>query len=221
MSEITDPIQSPITIHRLQYISDGLSSSEQLQNIQAALDAGVRWIQLRFKNADESQRFAVAVRAKAMCDSYQAQLIVNDHVALASRISASGVHLGLTDTAVADARLALQNQLIGGTANTLEDVLQRCDEACDYIGLGPLRFTATKAQLSPHLGLQGYRSITTSLKERRIETPIIAIGGIELRDLEALLSMGIHGLAISGLINRSADKKQLITTLNNILYGNV
>jgi len=110
------------------------------------------------------------------------------------------------------------HKIIGGTANTLEDVLQRATEDCDYIGLGPFRFTSTKENLSPILGLEGYRDILSKLQEQNIPIPVYAIGGIELSDIENLINTGLHGIAVSGLITESP---QLITQLNEKLYVNI
>ena len=94
-----------------------------------------------------------------------------------------------------------ENKIIGGTANTITDVLQRIDEPCDYIGLGPLRFTPTKEKLSPVLGFEGYQTIIDELNERTIEIPkIFAIGGVIFNDIELLQQIGIYGVAVSGQI---------------------
>lgn len=201
---------------KLQYISQGTTVEEQLYNIHQALDNGCDWIQLRFKNASQRQLTTLAEAAKTLCDEYLATFIINDKVDLALQINADGVHLGLNDMRVEEARNALGNhKIIGGTANTLNDILQRIEEKCDYIGLGPFRFTTTKDKLSPTLGLEGYQSIISQMEVDGIEIPVYAIGGIQLDDIESLLDTGIHGIAVSGLITA---KPQLITQLNEKLY---
>jgi thiamine-phosphate pyrophosphorylase len=135
--------------NKLQYISQGDTVQEQLSNIRKALDNGCQWIQLRFKNASTTELFDVAETAKLLCDVFFAYLIINDNVHLAEQLDADGVHLGLNDMNVAAAKSILGDaKIIGGTANTFEDVLQREAEKCDYIGLGPFQFTATKEQLT-------------------------------------------------------------------------
>jgi thiamine-phosphate pyrophosphorylase len=125
--------------------------------------------------------------SKKLCSDYQAVCIINDHVQIAKDVDADGVHLGLKDMSVEKARYILgENKIIGGTANTFSDILQRMVERCDYIGLGPLRFTSTKEQLSPILGFEGYGEIINSLKEKSIEIPkIFAIGGVVLEDINS------------------------------------
>ncbi|MCG2610877.1 thiamine phosphate synthase [Flavobacterium sp. SM15] len=203
---------------KLQYISQGDTVEQQLYNIHQALDHGCDWIQLRFKNGNLHSDLVLAEAVKILCEKYQATFIINDKVYLTKEINADGVHLGLTDMKIQEARKILGNRkIIGGTANTLEDVLQRIKERCDYIGLGPFRFTTTKEELSPILGFDGYRTLIDQLSDQDLETPIYAIGGIRPDDIEALLNIGIYGIAVSGIITQAP---QLITQLNEKLYVN-
>ncbi|MFV5687793.1 thiamine phosphate synthase [Flavobacterium sp. ZT3R25] len=205
--------------NKLQYISQGNTVEEQLHNIHKALDNGCDWIQVRFKNQNALEVFTLAEAVKILCKEYLAVFIINDNVNLAQQLDADGVHLGLSDMNVAEARLLLgKTKIIGGTANTFEDVLQRTAENCDYIGLGPFQFTATKQNLSPILGLEGYRLITEQMKIKNIQIPIYAIGGITLENVESLMETGIYGIAVSGLITQSENTSQLITQLNDNLY---
>ncbi|MGH1520271.1 thiamine phosphate synthase [Chryseobacterium sp. JK1] len=191
-------------MEKLQYISQGRTKQEQEMNIRKALDHGIQWIQVRWKNAPEYELATLCETSKKLCTEYHSVCIINDHVQLAKNVDADGVHLGLDDISVEQAKMILsENKIIGGTANTLCDVIQRINESCDYIGLGPLRFTSTKEKLSPVLGFEGYRSIIASLKERSIEIPnIFAIGSVTLEDLHILQEIGIYGASISGEITK-------------------
>lgn len=207
---------------KLQYISQGNTIKEQQDNIHNALDNGCSWIQLRFKTNDEKDLYRLAESTKIACDKYRADYIINDNVHLAQKINADGVHLGLTDMNIEEARQILgPKKIIGGTANTFEHVLQRAAENCDYIGLGPFQFTTTKQNLSPILGLEGYCSILEQMKTYGIKIPIYAIGGIGLYDIESLMTTGIHGIAISSLITQSENPSELITKLNEKLYVSI
>lgn len=197
--------------NRLQYIT---ASYEQMQ---AALDAGCTWIQLRCKDIAERDYCTLAIRSKLLCERYKAILIVNDAVAVAQYAGADGVHLGLEDESIRVARSILgPDKIIGGTANTLAHLQQRVVEGCDYIGLGPFRFTSTKQKLSPILGLEGYRSLLASID---CPLPVYAIGGIEAADVPSLLDAGVYGVSISGAITGAADKKQIVSQFNQMLYG--
>ncbi len=198
-----------MTYPRVQYISQGRSSEEQKRHVEDVLKAGVRWIQLRCKDIpDKAELFALAKDIRALCQRSGAVCIINDHVDIALAVGADGVHLGLKDMPIPDARKILGDQkIIGGTANTFDDVRQRMQEGCNYIGLGPLRYTATKAGLSPLLGVAGYRAIMAGLKEaRKVPPPVYAIGGIVSGDLEALLSADVYGVAISGLLTDDPER---------------
>ncbi|MBE8725473.1 thiamine phosphate synthase [Flavobacterium hungaricum] len=208
--------------NKLQYISQGETIEEQLRNIHQALDAGCNWVQMRFKNQTSKDTFTLAEAVKPLCEKYTANFIVNDDLSLAKLIDADGVHLGLTDTKIDEARALLgSSKIIGGTANTLEDIQNHVKNGCDYIGLGPFRFTATKEKLSPILGLSGYFDILQKLKKNKIDIPVYAIGGITLRDVNPLMETGIFGIAVSGIITDSYEKEKLITQLNEKLYANV
>jgi thiamine-phosphate pyrophosphorylase len=192
-------------MEKLQYISQGKSESEQKLNIHKVLDHGIQWVQVRWKDAPENEFIRLCEHAKQLCSNYNAICIINDHVRIAKMIDSDGVHLGLNDESVSEARLILgDHKIIGGTANTLSDVLQRIDEGCDYIGLGPLRFTTTKEKLSPVLGFEGYQNMIESLQKASIEIPkIYAIGGVRLEDVNPLQQAGIYGAAVSGQITEN------------------
>ncbi|QKJ62418.1 thiamine phosphate synthase [Flavobacterium sp. M31R6] len=208
--------------NKLQYISQGESVEEQLYNIHQSLDNGCDWIQMRFKHQKPKKALALAEATKFLCEEYLANFIINDDVHLAEHINADGVHLGLSDMGVADARAILgKTKIIGATANTYEDIIRQANNGCDYIGLGPFQHTKTKDNLSPILGIEGYRSIIIQMEQAQIDVPVYAIGGITLGDVNTLIKTGIHGIAVSGIITKSDDKQELITQLNEKLYGNV
>ena len=208
--------------NRLQYISQGKTIEEQLYNIHQALDAGCDWIQMRFKDQPAKNSFALAEAVKFLCEEYLANFIVNDNLYLAQQICADGVHLGLSDMKIDEARAILgSTKIIGATANTFEDIENHVKNGCDYIGLGPFRFTSTKEKLSPILGLSGYYEILQKMKNNNIEIPVYAIGGITLKDVNPLMETGIHGIAVSGIITESDEKEKLIQQFNEKLYANL
>lgn len=205
-------------LNRIHYISQGATLEEQEKDILEAFEAGCKLVQLRFKNGTREEILQLAQKAKIWSQFHDAKLIINDWVEIAKEVDTDGVHLGLTDTSVEEARKILgPNKIIGGTANTLEDVLQRIREKCDYVGLGPFRFTTTKEKLSPILGLEGYRKIISELANRQVSVPVYAIGGIELDDLEELKSTGIYGIAVSGIISKSEKKAHTVSEIGRKL----
>lgn len=194
-------------ISTLHYISQPAHAS----NILAACDAGCKWIQLRIKNESPAAVLPMAEAVKKICDRYQASLIINDYPQVAVAVGAAGVHVGKQDMTVAAARaITGSNMIVGGTANTLEDILQHVADGASYVGVGPFRFTTTKQNLSPILGLSGYQQILQALKQKNIAIPVIAIGGILLEDIPALIAAGIHGIAVSGLITQAIHKQTVV-----------
>lgn len=190
-------------IDKLQYISQAAADGSHLTAIEKVLRNGVQWVQLRIKDQAEEEVLEIARQAAELCTEYDVRLIINDYPQIALEVDAYGVHLGLDDMPVAEARAILgDSKCIGGTANTFEDVLRRVQEGVDYIGLGPYRYTTTKKNLSPILGLTGYETILRQMDEAGITTPVIAIGGIEQHDIELLYSAGVQGIALSGLLTR-------------------
>lgn len=205
---------------KLQYISQGDNALEQVKNIQEALDGGCTWIQLRFKKATADELERIAENVKELCLQFKATFIVNDHPLIAQKVDADGIHLGLQDMPVAEARKIIGNKkIIGGTANTFEDVVQRYEEGCDYAGVGPFRFTITKEKLSTILGAAGYSAIMDKMQQQKIALPVYAIGGILPEDIESILQTGVHGIAVSGVITHHPGKKQIVHSINSLLYA--
>ncbi|WP_288731573.1 thiamine phosphate synthase [uncultured Phocaeicola sp.] len=188
----------------LQFITHFTEKYSYYDSARMALEGGCRWIQLRMKDASPEEVEQEALRVQALCRTYHATFIIDDHVELVKKIHADGVHLGKHDMPVAEARRLLGNGfIIGGTANTFDDVKMHYEAGADYIGCGPFRFTTTKKNLSPILGLEGYRRIVSQMKEAGINLPIVAIGGITREDIPAILQTGVTGVALSGTILRA------------------
>lgn len=201
-------------ISKLHYITQGETPEIHLENIQKACASGADWIQLRLKNVDEDTLLKTAQKARSITSHFQTRLIINDHYKIAKEVKADGVHLGTSDACPIEARDYLGKfYSIGGTANTLEECENLINKKVDYIGLGPYKHTTTKSDLSPILELKGYQAL---LKELKTDTPIIAIGGITIKDIPDLLETGIYGIAVSGEITRNFNA---ITTLQQLING--
>jgi thiamine-phosphate pyrophosphorylase len=205
-------------LHKLHYISQGATPNEHIKNIESVLNAGIKLVQLRLKNISEEMYIDLGYKAKELCNKHKAVFIINDNVNVARACNADAVHLGLNDMSVLEARELFPNKIIGGTANTFEHIKQRCDEKVDYIGLGPFQFTSTKEKLSPILGIEGYQNSIQKMKNENLSTPIYAIGGIELKDIESIINTGVYGIAVSGLLTHSNNKESLVKEINKILY---
>ena len=205
-------------IDRLHYISAPKADKGHYSMIAEALNAGSKWIQLRMKNTPVDEMETTIIETKKLCEAYNAKLILNDHVEFVKKYELDGVHIGKEDMKPSDARAILGSEyIIGSTANTIEDIQGLSNEPIDYIGLGPYQFTTTKENLSPVLGVDGYLTILKEMHHMNIDIPVIAIGGIELSDVNKINSTGVHGIAVSGLVNNAQDKEGLIASLYQIL----
>lgn len=190
----------------IQFISHSNERYSYLDGIRLSLEGDCKWVQLRMKDAPDEQVAQLGVQARELCDRYGAKLILDDRVELVAKTGADGVHLGKNDMPIAQAREILgPGKIIGGTANTFEDIVAHWKSGADYIGCGPFRFTTTKKNLSPILGLEGYRDIVARMKDAGITLPLIAIGGITAEDIPAILETGVDGIAVSGTVLRAED----------------
>ena len=190
----------------VQFITHTSARYTYADSARLALAGGCRWIQLRMKDAQREEIIATAAEILPLCREVGATFILDDHVELVELTGADGVHLGKNDMPITEARRQLgHNKIIGGTANTFEDILAHAEAGADYIGCGPFRFTTTKKNLSPILGLEGYARIVELMRQNNISLPIVAIGGIAFEDIPAILHTGITGIALSGSVLRADD----------------
>ncbi len=198
-------------IPKLHYISQGNSPKEHIENIQKACTSGAELVQLRLKNISEKKFLKLAKEAREITAHFQTRLIINDDYRIAKAIKADGVHLGKTDSCPKIARKHLYTwQMIGGTANTLQDCETLIVKDVDYISLSPFRLTKTKDNSSVVLGLSGYTAITEALKT---ETPIIGFGGITKEDVTAILETGVSGIAVSEEITQNFNTIKIFNEL--------
>lgn len=160
--------------------------------VEAALRGGVRLIQYRDKSADSHQKHQNAQALMALCDAYQAQLIINDDVELAAACGAHGIHLGQEDTSVSSARSHLgADAIIGVTCHgSLELARAAIASGADYVAFGRFFQSATK----PSASAASLAVLDQALVE--LDKPVVAIGGINLDNMAPLVERGVHCLAV-------------------------
>ena len=202
----------------IQFITHTNERYDYIDGVRMALEGGCRWIQRRMKDASEEEILKTAKSTRKLCRQYDAVLILDDYVELVERTGADGVHLGKNDMPIDKARRLLgKDKIIGGTANTFEDIKRIYSARADYIGCGPFRFTTTKKKLSPILGLDGYSRIIEQMNTYGIYTPIIAIGGILLQDVSDIMQTGVSGVAVSGAILNANNDDTPVTTMKRFI----
>lgn len=205
-------------ITSLQYITGNTTSNDVVKQCEVMCRAGVKWVQLRMKAYTQEQVLAAAIKCREITNKYHTKLIINDFIEVVKESDADGVHLGQEDLCTAKAREILgKDYIIGGTANTLSQVLTHIENGVNYVGVGPWRYTKTKKKLSPILGAEGLKEIVSGLKERGEEIPLVAIGGIALADVQKIKELGINHIAVSSLLENATDQSAIIKNIQEIL----
>ena len=166
----------------LQFITHHTDRYDEIAGTRAVLEGGCRWVQLRMKDTPAEEVLRIGREIEKLCREYGAKFILDDHVELVRELNADGVHLGKLDMPVAEARRLLGPEyLIGATANTFEDIERGAGQGADYIGLGPFRFTQTKRNLSPVLGLEG-RAVENAADAKKAWLEAALEEGIEIHE---------------------------------------
>jgi len=172
---------------------DGLALSH-VEQTRALIAAGVSWIQLRMKTAAPDAWLATAREVVALCREAHVLCTINDNVDIALATNADGVHLGKLDEDWTAARARLgPDKLLGGTVNNAADARRAAaSDVLDYAGIGPLRFTTTKQNLAPVLGLDGIAALLPLLGG----LPAWVIGSVQPADLAPIRAIGAAGIAV-------------------------
>ena len=194
----------------IHYITRDSQDISHAQQARLMFKNGIRWVQMRMKNSPLEEIRTQVLKALTFAKEYGGSVILNDHVELAKETGVQGIHLGLKDTSISEARTYLGSDfIIGGTANSIRDIKLQASRGANYIGLGPFRFTTTKKNLSPVIGLNGYYEIAKELSVLNIKTPVIAVGGITMKDIPEIKKAGIYGVAISAALLEHYKKQEL------------
>lgn len=174
---------------------------------QMAVAGGADTVQFRQKEGATRELIEIAVAMKKVCADVP--LIVNDRVDVAIAAGADGVHLGQNDFPIAKARALLgDGYIIGGTAKTLEQAQQCITEGADYVGFGPIYATGSKADAGLVKGTDELRKMVAAL-----DVPLIAIGGIALENVEAVMQAGAYGFAVISAVCGQPDPTEATRAL--------
>jgi len=193
---LTLPKIYPITDTRIS----GLSHLEQVKRLVAG---GARFIQLREKHASPRDFYDEAEKVLIFAREHRVKIIINDRVDIALALKADGVHLGQNDLPPAHARKILgPDAIIGFSTHSLEQARAAMKLPVDYIALGPIFATSTKANPDATVGLAGLREIRNSIGD----LPLVAIGGINKDNLNSVLDSGADSTAMIGSIISDAAK---------------
>ena len=193
-------------IEKLHFITHDLPHYPHVEQVQVACEAGAKWIQYRCLSKADGELLKDIIPIAEICDDWGATLIVTDHVHLKDKADIQGFHIEDMGADFITLRKQIgEEYTLGGSSNTIENLIRLVNEGADYAGFGPFNITTTKPNNSPLLGLTGYGNAMESLKNAGINFPVLAVGGITLADVEPLLETGIYGIAASSAINQSEN----------------
>jgi thiamine-phosphate pyrophosphorylase len=193
-------------IEKLHYITHDLPHLTHAEQVQLACEAGAKWIQYRcLSKTDEALLAEINIIAQ-ICDDWGTTLIVTDHIHLNGKADIQGFHIeDMGADFVALRKLVGNDITLGGSAHTIENLMRLANQGADYAGFGPFAQTQTKPNDFSRLGIEGYLSGIKKLKDLSVEIPVLAVGGVKLSDVEALMQGGVYGIAVSGAIYSAAD----------------
>jgi thiamine-phosphate pyrophosphorylase len=205
-------------IEKLQFITHDIIQHSHIEQAQIACEAGAKWIQYRCLSKADEELLADINTIANICDDWGATLIVTNHIHLKGKADIQGFHIEDMDADF----IALRKQIgdeytLGGSANSVDNLIRLAKEGADYAGFGPFKATTTKPNNSPLLGVQGYAVAMQTLKQQDIDLPILAVGGVTLQDIDPLLATGVYGIAASSAINQSDDMYQTYKDFYNLL----
>jgi thiamine-phosphate pyrophosphorylase len=204
-------------ISKFHYLTQDLPHRSHIEQAGIACEAGANWIQYRCLTKSEAELIDDLEEIGAICDEWGATLIVTNHYHLLDRVDAQGVHIEDFDADFNAIRAHIgDDKTLGASATNLQR-LTRVQQSgvVDYCGYGPFAHTDTKPNNSPLLGFEGYRELQ---KHTGVDVPVIAVGGIQLTDVEHLLETGIFGIAVSAAINKAVNPGQVLKAFYQKIY---
>jgi len=203
-------------ISKFHYLTQDLPDRSHVAQAQTACEAGANWIQYRCMSKSDEEMIAELHQIAAICDDWGATLILANHYHLLDKVDAQGVHIEDLDADFAAIRGTITDEKTLGASATNIDSLLRVQNSgvVDYCGYGPFAHTDTKPNDRPLLGYEGYRA----LESRPIELPVIAVGGVQLKDVELLMQTGVYGIAVSSAVNLSLDPAGMVKEIYRRIY---
>jgi len=193
-------------IEKLHFITHDIPAYSHIQQTQLACEAGAKWIQYRCLTKSDEELLTDINVITEICDDWGATLIVTDHIHLKGKADIQGFHIEDLEADFKAIREQLGDEFtLGGSSNTIENLIRLANEGADYAGFGPFNITTTKANDFPLLSLTTYSTAVKELEKLRLDLPILAVGGVKSNDIPDLLATGVYGIAVSSAINQADD----------------
>ncbi len=193
----------------LYYITDStLTRQDIFTDCEQALKAGVKTVQYREKQLPTEKRVEEALKLKALCHSYGANLIINDTTEIARRVTADGLHVGQDDMDISEARKLVPGMMIGLSTHSVQQAIDAEQAGADYIGFGPVFNTSTKNNAGMQRGVEELAEVVKS-----VNIPVVAIGGISSRNLRDVIATSVSNVAIISDIITADNIERKVTEL--------
>ncbi|KWZ72340.1 thiamine phosphate synthase [Alloscardovia omnicolens] len=171
-----------------------------IQRITEALDNGMTCVQLREKHMSDEDFLSEAREVSALCKHYNVPFIINDNVDVAIACGADGIHVGQSDEAATQVRARVgSSMIVGVSTSSLEEAIKAEKDGADYVGVGAVFSTSTKAD-ADYLSMDELRAICET-----VNIPTVAIGGIHAGNIQLLQGTGIDGVAVVSAIFGADD----------------
>jgi thiamine-phosphate pyrophosphorylase len=182
-----------------------------IDTISSALKGGVKTVQLREKGLATHELYSLACELRKITSDFKANLIINDRVDIALAVEADGVHLGWQSLPFPVVRrLVGSERLIGVSTHNRQEALRAQEYGADYITFGPIFDTPSKTGLLKPTGVGEIQKL-----KKEIHIPIVALGGINERNVDAVLDGGADGVAVISSIMQADDPEEATRFLCN------
>lgn len=203
-------------ISKFHYFTQDLPHRSHVEQVRIACEAGANWVQYRCLTKKDKELIPEIHEIASICDDWGATLILTEHYHLLDKVDAQGVHMEDPTADYVGIREKIgEDKTLGGSATSPEELKRLQRSHVDYAGYGPFRHTETKPNRYALLGFDGYKNLK---KLYNIEIPVIAVGGVQVADIEDLLSTDIYGVAVSGAINLAQNPAVTLKEFYNKLY---
>ncbi|TYS47743.1 thiamine phosphate synthase [Bacillus infantis] len=180
--------------------------------MKEAIKGGISLFQYREKGAgclDRQEKYVLAEQLQRICRTGGIPFIINDDIELACEIGADGVHIGQEDEPAEAVREKIGDKILGVSVHTLVEAKEAVRAGADYLGLGPIYPTSTKADAKAVQGM----ALIQELRGSAITMPVVGIGGITPRNASDVIKAGADGVSVITSISQAADIKEAAARL--------
>lgn len=201
----------------LYFITDSkLSKKGNLSDVSAAIHGGARIIQYRDKEKSDEDFTAEALQIKKICNEDDILFIINDRAHIARNINSDGLHIGMEDISLQEARKMLPNKIIGVTVHSIDEAVAAEKQGADYLGVSPIFDTNTKPDAGKAAGAELIKEV-----KKKVTIPIVAIGGINENNLREVLDAGCYNIAMISAIVTKENIEEEVRKINGMIYDSI